>query len=111
MHNKKKTKPQLVLKMYFILFIFLKTIKNEPFCDLQKKKTGLKWKILCICCCGSGAEMNVRQSVQLLVVNGAERGLDPLNIQSHSHSTEESKQCDDSDWIGPIMTVNSLMRI
>lgn len=34
--------------------------------------------------------MNVRQSVQLLVVNGAERGLDPLNIQSHSHSTEES---------------------
>lgn len=55
--------------------------------------------------------MNVRQSVQLLVVNGAEHGLDPLNIQSHSHSTEESKQCDDSDWIGPIMTVNSLMRI
>lgn len=55
--------------------------------------------------------MNVRQSVQLLVVNGAERGLDPLNIQSHSHSTEESKQCDDSDWIGPIMTANSLMRI
>lgn len=55
--------------------------------------------------------MNVRQSVQLLVVNGAERGLDPLNIHSHSHSTEESKQCDDSDWIGPIMTANSLMRI
>lgn len=56
--------------------------------------------------------MNVRQSVQLLVVNGAERGLDPLNIHSHSHSTEESKQCDDSDWIGPVMTTaNSLMRI
>lgn len=32
--------------------------------------------------------MNVRQSVQLLVVNDAERGLDPVN--SHSHSTEES---------------------
>lgn len=34
--------------------------------------------------------MNVRQSVQLLGVNGAERGLDPVNIHSHSHSTEES---------------------